>query len=198
MGSLWLSRTDKSTLRYVLVWICPMFENLVLDIYENPSRPRGGCSKQSGLKSRETVPFVVACAAVYDAGPRMYLTVHAESTSPQSRPDWRQRRPIVFPPHTAGSQVPTKFSPPGRGTWRGWEDLVVLTFICANTTYMICEIFLERKWTVSDWLWYWVLIENTAFSRDCKDPKVTASVHSWCWLKPIKADDSWQEQHLMG
>ena len=36
----------------------------------------------------------VAGAAVYDAGPR--TSVHAESTSPQSRPDWRQRRPIVF------------------------------------------------------------------------------------------------------
>ena len=86
----------------------------------------------------------VAGAAVYDAGPRMYLLsprrVYESSVQAGLAPEKADR----FPPHTAGFRVPTKFSPPGRGTRRGWQDLGVPTFICANKTY-ICEIFLERK-----------------------------------------------------
>ena len=85
----------------------------------------------------------VAGAAVYDAGPRTSLSprrVYESSVQAGLAPEKADR----FPPHTAGSQVPTKFSPPGRGTRRGWQDIVVLTFICANTIY-ICEISLKKK-----------------------------------------------------
>ena len=140
MGSLWLSRTDKSTLRYVLVWICSMSENLVQDIYETPDP---GAVVANGAGSSRERRFRCWCCSLRRRS--QYLSprrVYESSVQAGLAPGQADRFPTTHSGLPSSHQVLTTWQ--RNLTWLAGSWTFVPTFICANNT-CICEISLERK-----------------------------------------------------